>query len=132
MEHSVPFDTLLICGVPVVQWRADAEKPAVAYYRQIVQSLARNGYREMVFDFQHISATAARDVQRTLGTLEKVLPAHTHAEVVLPAGTVPARPLRRLRVAPSLALALSHITRLPVASLQALPATRVCWHELHG
>lgn len=122
MEHSVPFDTLLICGVPVVQWRADAEKPAVAFYRQIVQSLARNGYREMVFDFQHISETAARDVQRTLGTLEKVLPA----------GTVPARPLRRLRVAPSLALALSHITRLPVASLQALPATRVCWHELHG
>ena len=132
MEQSSPFDTLLICGVPVLQWRAGAQNSAIVHCRQIVQSLARNGYREMVFDLHHIAVSAPRDVQRLLNTLERLLPAHTHVEIVLPAGSPVAWHPRRLRIAPSVALALSHITRLPVASLQGFLATHVCWREHQG
>ncbi len=132
MEQASPFETLLICGVPVLQWRFGAEPSALTACRRLLDTLAKHGYRELVFDLQTLGVRSPRELQRLLSGLEKLLPAPTRAEIVLPAGIEPARHPRRMHVAPSLALALSHITRLPVASLQGMMATHVHWHELQG
>ncbi|MGC8785111.1 MAG: hypothetical protein ACP5RN_12105 [Armatimonadota bacterium] len=130
MEQHCPLDTLLVCGVPVLQWRGATSSFVLHRCQQILQALAHNGYREIVLDLQQAVAGAPREWQRLLNALEKMLPAHTRAEVVLPAGNVPVHHLKRMRVAPSVALALSHITRMPAASLQAALTTHVRWQEI--
>ncbi|GIV17148.1 MAG: hypothetical protein KatS3mg022_2583 [Armatimonadota bacterium] len=130
MEQRTPFDTLLVCGVPVLRWQGTTSHIALRSCQQILQALTRNGYREIVLDLQQAIADAPHEWQRLLSALEKMLPAHTHAEIVLPAGSLPARQLKRMRIAPSVALALSRITRLPAASLQAALTTHVRWQEI--
>lgn len=130
MEQRALFDTLLVCGVPVLRWHGVMSHIALRSCQQILQALTRNGYREIVLDLQQAIADAPREWQRLLNALEKVLPAHIHAEVVLPAGSSPVRQPKRIRIAPSVALALSHITRLPAASLQAALTTHVRWQEI--
>lgn len=130
MEQHHPLDTLLVCGVPVLRWQGAMNRMAIRSCQQILQTLAQNGYREIVLDLQQTITSAPREWQRLLSTLERMLPAHTHAEVVLPAGSLPACQTKRLRIAPSVALALSHITRMPVASLQAALTTHIRWQEI--
>jgi hypothetical protein len=132
MLQSTTVDTQIICGVPVLQWRGAFDDARLAHCERILQSLAQSGYRELVLDLQQATITAPRQLWRLLQTLEKMLPAHTHAEVVLPAGSPPVRLPKRLRIAPSVALALSHITRIPAASLQASLTVHVCWQEDQG
>lgn len=128
MQHGLPFDTHVICGVPVLHWHGDFSRATVAQCQQILHALTRNGYREIVIDLVR-ALGAPRELQRLLSTLDKILPAHTHAEIVLPAGSSPARYPKRMHLAQSVALALSHITRLPAASLQAAVPTHVRWQE---
>jgi hypothetical protein len=130
MEQHHPFDTLLVCGIPVLQWHGTTSHVLLRSCQQVLQTLVRNGYREIVLDLQQATANAPREWQRLLDALERTLPTHTRAEVVLPAGSFPVRHLRRIRIAPSLALALSRITRLPVASLQAALTTHVRWQDI--
>ncbi|MCS6830548.1 MAG: hypothetical protein NZ749_07880 [bacterium] len=130
MERHSPFDTLLVCGVLVVQWRGAVNRMALQHCQQILQALARTGYREVVLDLRQAIVEAPREWQRLLGDMEKVLPLRVRVELVLPADSPPVRHSGRIRVAPSMALALSHITRLPVASLQATMTTHVRWQEV--
>lgn len=132
MEQHGSLDTVLVCGVPVLRWQSDLGNSAVACCRQILQLLARNGYREIVFDLQKATFSAPRELQRFLTALDKILPAHTHTQVVLPAGNLSIRNPKRMRLAPSVAIALSYITRLPVVSLQATLANHVHWQEDQG
>lgn len=132
MEHYNPFDTVLMCGVPVLQWQSEPGRTAIAHCGQILQLLTRNGYREIVLDLQKVVFRAPRELQRFLSNLERMLPPHTRAEVVLPAGSQLVRLPKRMRVAPSVTIALSHITRLPAVSLQTVPITHVRWQEDQG
>lgn len=132
MEHAGLPNTILVCGVPVLQWQGVLTPPAIASCQRILQSLARNGYREVVIDLQKVSIGAPRELQRLLSVLDKILPAHTLAEVVLPAGSSLTRQPKRLRLASSVTCALSHITRLPAVSLQAARVTQVRWTENQG
>lgn len=132
MLQSTTFDTQLICGVPVLQWRGVLDDVRLAHCERILQSLTQSGYRELVLDLQQATITAPRQLWSLLQTLEKMLPAHMLAEVVLPAGSAPVRLPKRFRIAPSVALALSHITRIPAASLQASLPVHVRWQEDQG
>lgn len=132
MEHHTPFETVLICGVPVLQWQSETGGTAIARCGQVLLLLTHNGYREVVFDLQKMVFRAPRGLQRFLINLERILPPHTHAEVVLPAASQSIRQPKRMRVAPSVTIALSHITRLPAVSLQTVLATHVRWQEDQG
>jgi hypothetical protein len=129
MSQNTALDTQIICGVPVLQWRGVLDDVRLGYCERILQSLTHSGYRELVLDLQQASISAPRELWRLLRMLEKMLPAHAHAEVVLPAGSPPVRQPKRIRIAQSVALALSHITRIPAASLQASLAVHVRWQE---
>ncbi|MCS7309630.1 MAG: hypothetical protein NZ741_05370 [Armatimonadetes bacterium] len=130
MEQAARFDTLLVCGVPVLQWRGAATETAIRHCQQILQALACHGYREVVLDLQQVALSAPQGWQRFLRTLEKTLPSYLHADVVLPVESQSERYLKRIRVVPSTALALSHLTRLPLASLQGAQVTHISWQEL--
>lgn len=132
MPQSTALDTQIICGVPVLHWHGVLDDVQLAKCQRILQSLTHSGYRELVLDLQQATVAAPRELWRLLRTLERNLPAHMHAEVVLPAGSPPVRHPKRLRIAQSVALALSHITRLPAASLQAAFAVHVRWQEDQG
>ncbi|MGQ9487476.1 MAG: hypothetical protein ACUVTY_06690 [Armatimonadota bacterium] len=132
MGQHGSLDTVLVCGVPVLRWQSDLGNAAVAHCRQILQLLARNGYREIVFDLRNATFSAPRELQKFLRSLDVILPAQTHTQVVLPVGSPSIRNPKRMRVAPSVAIALSYITRLPVVSLQATLATHVHWQEDQG
>lgn len=132
MPQSTVVDTQIICGVPVLQWQGVLDNARLGYCERILQSLTHSGYRELVLDLQRATITAPRELWRLLRTLERMLPDHTHAEVVLPAGSPPVRHPKRIRIAPSVALALSHITRIPAASLQASLSVHVRWQEDQG
>ncbi|MCL6475861.1 MAG: hypothetical protein K6U75_12510 [Firmicutes bacterium] len=132
MPQSTALDTQIICGVPVLQWRGVLDDARLGCCERILQSLTHSGYRELVLDLRQASIGAPRELWRLLRTLEKMLPAHAHAEVVLPAGSPPVRQPKRIRIAQSVALALSHITRIPAASLQASLTVHVRWQEDQG
>lgn len=132
MPQTTALDTQIICGVPVLHWYGALDNAQFEHCQRILQSLTHSGYRELVLDLQQATVAAPRQLGRLLRTLEKILPAHTHAEVVLPAVSLPTGYLKRIRVAPSVALALSHITRLPAASLQAAFVVHVRWQEDQG
>lgn len=132
MPQSTTVDTQIICGVPVVQWRGVFGDASLGYCERILQSLTHSGYRELVLDLQQASIGAPRELWRLFRTLERMLPAHAHAEVVLPAVSPHVRQPRRIRIAPSVALALSHIARIPAASLQASLTVHVRWQEDQG
>ncbi len=132
MPQSTALDTQIICGVPVLHWHGALDNAHFEHCQRILQSLTYSGYRELVLDLQQATVAAPRELWRLLRTLERMLPAHTHAEVVLPAGGPPVRHPKRLRIAQSVALALSHITRLPAASLQATLAVHVRWQDDQG
>lgn len=132
MPQSTALDTQIICGVPVLHWHGALDDVQLGKCQRILQSLTHSGYRELVLDLQQATVAAPRELWRLLRMLERMLPAHTHAEVVLPAGSPPVRHPKRLRIAQSVALALSHITRLPAASLQATLAVHVRWQEDQG
>ncbi len=129
MEQQVGFDTLLVCGVPVLRWRGAASERVLRESPALLRALARHGYREVVLDLQQVVASAPQEWRHLLWALEKTLPPALHAEVVLPAERLVDRSLRRMRVAPSLALALSHLTRLPLASLQPVRSLRISWQQ---
>ena len=132
MPQGTTLDTQIICGVPVLQWRGVLDDARLGHCERILQSLTHSGYRELVLDLQQASIGAPHELWRLLRTLEKMLPAHAHAEVVLPAGSPPVRQPKRIRIAQSVAQALSHITRIPVASLQASLTVHVRWQEDQG
>lgn len=132
MEQHGSLDTELVCGVPILRWQNDLGNAAVDRCRQILQLMARNGYREVVLDLRKATFRAPRELQKFLRALDAILPAQTHTQIVLPAGISSIRNPKRMRVASSVAIALSYITRLPVASLQATLATHVYWQEDQG
>jgi hypothetical protein len=130
MSQNTALDTQIICGVPVLQWRGVLDDDRLGYCERILQSLTHSGYRELVLDLQQASIGAPRELWRLFRTLERMLPAHAHAEVVLPAGSPPVRQPKRIRIAQSVAQALSHIARIPAASLQASLTLHVRWQEI--
>jgi hypothetical protein len=132
MQSAGVLDTHLMCGVPVLEWHGAIDESAIRRCRQVIHSLAHSGYRELVLDLQMASVKAPRQLQRFLNMLDSILPAHLQAEVVLPAGTQPSRAPKRWHWAPSVALALSHLPRLPAASLQSLQVTHVRWLDHQG
>jgi hypothetical protein len=132
MQPTAVLDTLLMCGVPVLQWHGAIDESAVRHCQQVIDSLVRNGYRELVLNLQVARVKTPRQLQRFLNMLDGILPARVQVEVVLPAGSNPSRTPKRWHKAPSVTLALSHLTRLPAASLQSLQITHVSWLDHQG
>jgi membrane-bound ClpP family serine protease len=52
MQPTAVLDTLLMCGVPVLQWHGAIDESAVRQCQQVIDSLVRNGYCELVLNLQ--------------------------------------------------------------------------------
>lgn len=125
MRQESTLDTLLFCGVPVLQWRGVTGETVLRRSQRVLHTLVQHGYREAVIDLRRAITIGSEGYARLLQEIERELPAGLHVEVVLPAGETPDTSCARLHVATSVAAALSHLARVPIASLQGSSNWRI-------